>query len=62
MIIGENLQQEAADNAGDASEEVDDNQGNVGRAGLFEPERCWVHQWGHGPAGRRLNTKLWCTH
>ena len=46
LVVGEDFQQEAGDDAGDAGEEVDDDQADVGRAGLVEPERGRVHHWG----------------
>ena len=50
LVIREKLKEEAADDAGDASKEVDDNQEDVGSTGLLEEERGRVHHRGHRPA------------
>ena len=50
VIVGENLQQEAADDARDSDEEIDHNEADVGGARLPEPERGWVHHGGDRPS------------
>ena len=56
VIVGENLQQEAADNARDSDEQIDHNEADVGGTRLPEPERGGVHHGRDRPS--EINTTV----
>lgn len=53
LVMLEELQEEGGHGGGDAYEEVDDDEEDVGRAGNLEAEGRWVHDGGDGPPDRK---------